>query len=150
MTTDMKFIINGKEVKLPPELMQIAQIYKEVMPMLNPNPEPQIPTPQPPMPCPCPPPFPQFTKTQRPQQHFVRKIIFCKDTEARGVIIEMNQRLNRLEEILIKKQLTDKKKPLKEKKNTQKTISKPKEVPKPKGNSKVKKKVTEKKIGKKK
>ena len=141
-----KIIINGQEIKLPSEMMNMVS---GLMPMLNLIPAPTDTSPKPQMPLSR----PQIQCAPLPikvKQHVVHNFVNNKDVEARGVIIEMNQRLKRLEERLNRLEDVLIQKHIKDKTDAKKTISKPKETPKPKGKPKVKSKVTKKKIGTKK
>ena len=151
MTKNIKIIFNGQEVELPP---QIHELFSQL------TQQEAIPSPHPFFPKP-PPLFPK-PKLASPPQQIVKTIVICKDVPVRNVVIELNQRVTKLEELLKVKASTELEKSLKTpfvKKGIltkKKIISKTKETPETKGKSKVKPKskekakVTKKKIGKKK
>jgi len=125
MTDNFKMIINGQEIKLP---FDMEQLFKQFIPQQIPEPIRE----------------PKIVPVRQVHQHVIRKRIECKDTEVRNVVIEMNQRLMKLEKIIGKKK---DKKPIKDK-----PITKSKKVEKNKSPLKSKKneKKDSKKVNKKK
>jgi len=145
MADNLKIMFNGREVELP---FNINDIFSQIQKMEQRQP------PQEERPQHLPEERPQHLPIA-PQRQIIRKITMCKDTAVRNVVIDMNKRLTKLEELLKEKTKSTKEtKGTKETKSTKtnitKTISKAKETPKTKGKSKEKAKVTKKKIGKKK
>ena len=139
MTENIKIIFNGQEVELPPQIHELfSQLTQQEA---IPSPHPFFPKPPPLFPTP---------KPVLPTQQIVRMITICKDVQVRNIVIELNQRITKIEEQL------GIKKPSKKIPTKKKIISKTKETPETKGKSKVKPKskekakVTKKKIGKKK
>lgn len=82
MVNEMKMFVNGQEIKIP---FNMEEMFKQLVP----QPQREIPKPMP--------------------QQIVRKVLECRDTGLRNVVIEMNQRLLHLEE------LVNEKKPVKKK-----------------------------------
>ena len=150
MTENIKIIFNGQEVELPPQIHELfSQLTQQEA---IPSPHPFFPKPPPLFPTP---------KPVLPTQQIVKMITICKDVPVRNVVMDLNQRVKRLEELLNVKASAELEKSLKipftkKKIPTKKIISKTKETPETKGKSKVKPKskekakVTKKKIGKKK
>ena len=109
---EMKVFVNGQEIKLPFDLVQ----------MFNQMISPQGHGPKKPIPGPV-------------HQQVMRKIVGCKELEARKVIMDMNRRLMELEKVVGKRKT--KKSPEDKPKTTPKI--KPKKVDKTKSPSKLKK-----------
>ena len=118
MTNNFEMIINGRKIELP---FDINEMFSQLDLGL------QEATSQPVMPI------------VHPQHSVVRKIITCKDTAVRDVVIDINKRLIKIEELL----------KLRKKAPAKKVISKTKETPKTKGKSKEKSKTTKLKVKKK-
>ncbi len=124
MNENFKIMINGQEIKLP---FDFEEIFNQMVSQQISKPKKIF---------------------QQPiQQHVLRRIVECKDTEVRNVVIDMNKRLMELEKMIGKKKI--KKSPEDKPKTTPKTKSK--KVDKTKSPSKLKKneKKGSKKVGKK-
>ncbi len=153
MENNIKIMLNGREIELP---FNINELFSQL------NQQEDIPGPHPSFPKPTP-----LFPTPRPSaiqtKQIVRRITLCKDVPVRNVVMELSQRIAKLEELLNVKASTELEESLKTpfvKKGIptkKKIISKTKEIPKTKGKSKAnlksKKKtkvIKKKKIGKKK
>ena len=110
--------MDGQEIKIP--FNGIEEMFKQLIPQQLPEPR-KIVSPVP---------------IQRSQQ-IIRRIMECRDTEVRNVVIEMNQRLNKLEELLKLKDQTPAKKII----SKTKVNTKPIKLLMTKGKSKEKPKV---------
>lgn len=121
MTDNIEMAFNGRKIELPLDLNELlSQFSSQLVKQEEARPRPQ----------PAP---------QKQVRHLVEQVVICKDMALRNVVIEMNQRLNKLEELL--KQKTPAKKII------SKTKGKSKAKPKVKIKSLVKSKSIPKKKG---
>ncbi len=146
MEENFKLIVNGKEVEFP---FNINDMFAQLVPKEMNSSQPTTPKLKQPVKV-----HPLHPSVLPGQHQIIKKVVLCKDTEARNVIIKLNKRIKMLEEILIKKQLIKQRKVKKSsvtKKKVTKSNSNTKGGSKTKGRSKTKaKKIAGKKIGKKK
>ena len=156
MTENIQIIIDGKKIELP---FNINELFSQLSSQeRTPSPQQVFPKPQPLFPSNrpqsrfhkqepfCPRPKSRLRRV-RPTQQMVKKIIMCKDIPARNVIMDLNKRITKLEELL--KALLKVNKPTKKVVST-KEVSKSKKIPKTKEILKNKSKIMRKKVGKKK
>ena len=115
MTNNFEMIINGRKIEFP---FNIDEMFSQL------GQQEAIPHPQ------------SFVPKIPTQHSFVRQIITCKDTAVREVVIDINKRLIKIEELL----------KIRKKTPAKKIISKTKETPKTKGKSKEKSKTTKLKV----
>ena len=126
MTNNFEIFINGRKIEFP---FDIDEMFSQL--------GLQEVTPQPVMPI------------IHPQHSIVRKIITCKDIAVREVVIEMNKRIMKIEELLKIRKKTPAKKVISKTKGKTKVKEIPKKKLKVEGKPKNSKGI-KKKIGKKK
>ncbi len=100
MNENFRIVLNGQEIKLP---FDMEQLFKQFIPRQIPEPKMMVQK--------------KFNSwfdliqenekmlVGQANQHIIRKIVECKDTAVRNVVIEMNQRLMKLEKMVGKKEV---------------------------------------------